>query len=138
LEQAESSPEVIRQALRVPPTSQAVVVALETTRVGPWEVWLAGIVVGGRTLPIGWAGSPSPWPQGRSRATTVTLITQLQAAFPADVGGSVGAERGLPSAALFAQLRAGGTDWSLRLRLRDGGRVAGVYAKVLAHLAAGR
>ena len=55
---AEMSPQLIRQALRVPPSSQAVVVAIDTPRVGPWEVGLAGIVVGGRSLPIGWAGIP--------------------------------------------------------------------------------
>jgi len=101
-------------------------------------VWLAGIVVGGRTLPIGWAVIPYPWPKGRYRATTLALVTQLQAAFPPGVRWSLVADRGFPSAALFAQLRAGGTDFSLRLRLSDWVRVAGVYAKVLEHLAAGR
>ena len=32
---------------------RTVVVALDTTRLGPWEVWLADIVVAGRTMPIG-------------------------------------------------------------------------------------
>jgi Transposase DDE domain len=138
LEQAEISPRLIRQALRVHANSQSVVVAMDTTRVGPWEVWLAGIVVGGRTLPIGWAVIPYPWPKGRYRATTVALITQLQAAFPPGVRWSVVADRGFPSAALFAQLRAGGTDFSIRLRLSDWVRVGGVYAKVMDHLATGR
>jgi hypothetical protein len=138
LAQVEISPQLIRQALQVHATPQSVVVALDTTRVGPWEVWLAGIVVGGRTLPIGWAVMPYPWPQGRYRATTLALVKQLQAACPAGVRWSVVADRGFPSAALFAQLRAGGTDWSLRLRLSDWVRVAGVYAKVMEHLAAGR
>ena len=80
LEQVEISPQLIRQALRVKPSSQAVVVAMDTTRVGPWEVWLAGMVVGGRTLPIGWAVIPYPWPKGRYRATTLALVAQLQAA----------------------------------------------------------
>jgi len=57
--------------------------------VGPWEVWRAGIGVGGRTLPIGWAVIPYPWPKGRYRATTVALSTQLQAAFPPGVRWSV-------------------------------------------------
>ena len=135
LEQGEISPRLIRQALGVHPTSQSVVVAMDTTRVGPWEVWLAGIVVGGRTLPIGWAVIPYPWPKGRYRATTLALVAQLQAAFPSDVRWSVVADRGFPSAALFAQLRAGGTDFSIRLRLSDWVRVAGVYAKVVEHLA---
>ena len=138
LEQGEMSPQLIRQALQGHPTSQVVVVALDTTRVGPWEVWLAGIVVGGRTLPIGWAVIPYPWPKGRYRATTLALVKQLQAAFPPGVRWSLVADRGFPSAALFAQLRAGGTDWSIRLRLSDWVRVAGVYAKVMEHLAAGR
>ena len=89
LEQAEISPQLIRQALRVHPNSQSVVVAMDTTRVGPWEVWRAGIGVGGRTLPIGWAVIPYPWPKGRYRATTVALSTQLQAAFPPGVRWSV-------------------------------------------------
>src|SRR5215510_10318068 len=138
LAQVEISAALIRQALLVRATARAVVVALDTTRVGPWEVWLAGIVVGGRTLPIGWAVIPYPWPKGRYRATTLALVTQLQAAFPPGVRWSLVADRGFPSAALFAQLRAGGTDFSLRLRLSDWVRVAGVYAQVLEHLAAGR
>jgi hypothetical protein len=138
LAQAEISAQLIRQALRVHPHSQSVVVVMDTTRVGPWEVWLAGIVVGGRTLPIGWAVIPYPWPKGRYRVTTLALVKQLQAAFPPGVRWSLVADRGFPSAALFAQLRAGGTDWSLRLRLSDWVRVAGVYARVMEHLAAGR
>jgi hypothetical protein len=127
LEQGEICPALIRQALLVRAAAQpVVVVALDTTRVGPWEVWLAGLVVGGRTLPLGWAVIPYPWPKGRFRATTLALVAQLQRAFPAGVRWTLVADRGFPSAALFAQLRHGGTDFSVRLRLRDGVRVAGV------------
>ncbi len=138
LEQVEISPRLIHQALRVHVNSQPVVVAMDTTRVGPWEVWLAGIVIGGRTLPIGWAVIPYPWPKGRYRATTLALVRQLQAAFPSGMRWSLVADRGFPSAALFAQLRSRGTDFSVRLRLSDWVWVAGVYAKVMDHLAAGR
>jgi hypothetical protein len=48
------------------------------------------------------------------------------------------ADRGFPSAALFAQLRQGGTDFSVRLRLSDWVTVRGIYATVATHLAAGR
>ena len=48
------------------------------------------------------------------------------------------ADRGFPSAALFAQLRQGGTDFSVRLRLSDWVTVAGVYALVATHLERGR
>src|SRR5215510_11384041 len=138
LEQVEMSPQLIRQALRVLPSSQSVIVAMDTTRVGPWEVWLAGIVVGGRTLPIGWAVIPYPWPKGRFRATTLALVAQLQHAFPAGERWTLVADRGFPSAALFAQLHHGDTDFSVRLRLSDWVTVGGVYATVANHLEARR
>ena len=126
LDQATISPALIRLALTLLATEQPVVVALDTTRLGPWEVWLAGIVVAGRTLPIGWAISPYPWPKGRFRATTLALIQPLQQAFPAGVRWTLVADRGFPSAMLFAQGRQGGTDFSGRLRWSDWGTVAGV------------
>jgi hypothetical protein len=138
LDQALISPALIRLALARLPTAQLVVVALDTTRLGPWEVWLAGIVVAGRTLPIGWAVIPYPWPKGHFRVTTLALVQQLQRACPAGVRWRLVADRGFPSAVLFAQLRQGGTDFSVRLRLSDWVTVAGVYAMVSAHLAAGR
>src|SRR5215510_5407252 len=133
LAQVEISAALIRQALLVRATARAVVVALDTTRVGPWEVWLAGIVVGGRTLPIGWAVLPYPWPKGRFRVTTLALIQQRQQAFPAGRGWTLVADRGVPSAALFAQLHQGNTAFSVRLRLSDWGTVSGVYAMVADH-----
>src|SRR6516162_5151182 len=138
LDQATIRPALIRLALALLTVSHPVVVALDTTRLGPWEVWLAGIVIAGRTLPIGWAVIPYPWPQGRFRATTLALLQQLQGAFPAGVRWTLVADRGFPSAALFAQLRQGRTDFSVRLRLSDWMTVRGVYATVATHLAAGR
>ena len=133
LEQAFISPRLIHTALPVLPPGTPVVVALDTTRLGPWEVWLAGIVVAGRTLPIGWAVIPYPWPKGRFRLTTLALIQQLQRAFPTGVRWTLVADRGFPSAALFAQLRQGGTDFSVRLRLSDWVTVGKVYAMVVDH-----
>jgi hypothetical protein len=137
LEPATISPALIRLALALLAADQPVV-ALDTTRLGKWEVWLAGIVVAGRTLPIGWAVIPYPWPKGRFRATTLVLVQQLQQAFPAGVCWTLVADRGFPSAALFAQLRQGGTGFSVRLRLSDWVTVGKVYAMVREHLAAGR
>src|SRR5262249_46294483 len=137
LDQVLMSPALIRLALPLLARDQSVVVALGTTRLGPWEVWLAGIVIAGRTLPIGWAVIPYPWPTGRFRVTTLALIQQLQQAFPTGVRWTLVADRGFPSALLFAQLRQGGTDFSVRLRLSDWVTVAGVYSMVAAHLAAG-
>jgi hypothetical protein len=138
LDPAAISPALIRLALTLLAVDQPVVVALDTTRLGPWEVWLAGIVIAGRTLPIGWAVIPYPWPKGHFRATTLALIQQLQGAFPAGRRWTLVADRGFPSAALFAQLRQGSTDFSVRLRLSDWVTVRGVYATVATHLAAGR
>jgi hypothetical protein len=138
LDQVVVSPQLIQKALVLLPPHQPVVVALDTTRLGPWEVWLAGIVVAGRTLPIGWAVVPYPWPKGRFRATTIALIQRLQAAFPCGVRWTLVADRGFPSAVLFAQLRHGDTGFSVRLRLSDWVTVAGVYAMVAVHLETGR
>ena len=138
LDQATISPALIRLALALLTAEHSVVVAVDTTRLGPWEVWLAGIVVAGRTLPIGWAVLPYPWPKGRFRTTTLALIQQLQHAFPPGVRWTLVADRGFPSAALFAQLRQGGTDFSVRLRLSDWVTVGGVYATVANHLEARR
>jgi hypothetical protein len=138
LDQAQVSPALIRDALALVPAGAPVIVALDTTRLGGWEVWLAGVVVAGRTLPIGWAVLPYPWPRGRFRATTLALLQRLQAAFPPDVRWTLVADRGFPSAALFAQLRQGDTEFSVRLRLSDWVTVAGVYATVAGHLDAGR
>jgi hypothetical protein len=138
LDQVTISPVLIHQALTLLGADHAVVVALDTTRLGRWEVWLAGIVVAGRTLPIGWAVLPYPWPKGQFRSTTVALLQRLQTAFPSGVSWTLVADRGFPSAVLFAHLRHGGTGFSVRLRLSDWVTVAGVYAMVAAHLEAGR
>jgi hypothetical protein len=138
LEQATIRPALIRLALTLLTAAPPVGVALATTRLGPWEVWLAGIGVAGRPLPIGWAVIPYPWPTGRCRTPTLALSQQLQQAFPAGVRGTLVADRGLPSAARFAPLRQGGTAFSVRLRLRDGVTVGGVSATVANHLGARR
>ncbi len=138
LDQTMVSPQLIHAALALLLPGQSAVVALDTTRLGPWEVWLAGIVVAGRTLPIGWAVIPYPWPKGRFRTTTFALIRRLQTAFPPGVPWTLVADRGFPSALLFAHLRQGGTRFSVRLRLSDWVTVAHVYATVAAHLEAGR
>jgi hypothetical protein len=138
LDQATMSPALLRLALTLLAVAQPVVVALDTTRRGPWEVWVAGIVVAGRTLPSGWAVIPYPWPTGRFRATPLRRIQQLPQAFPARVCWTLVADRGFPSAVRCAQLRQGGTDFSVRLRWSAWVTVARVSAPVSAHLVAGR
>ena len=89
-------------------------------------------------MPIGWAVIPYPWPKGRFRTTTVALVRRLQAAFPPAVPWTLVADRGFPSALLFALLRQRGTRFSVRLRLSDWVMVARVYTTVAEHLVAGR
>jgi hypothetical protein len=125
VDQAVVSPQLSAGAVALLSPGHAVVVALATTRLGKWEVGRAGVVGAGRTVPSGWAGIPSPWPTGRLRHTTRTVLQRWQAAFPVGGRGRLVAERGFPSAALFAQLRHGGTDFSVRLRLSAGVTVAG-------------
>ncbi len=132
------TPRLVRAALALLPRNAAVIVALDTTRVGPWEIWQAGLVFAGRTLPMSWAVVPYPWPKGPFRATTLALVQQLQRAVPAGQPWAFVADRGFPSAKLFGQLRTGHTDWTVRLRLSDWVEVAGVYAPVSVHLEAGR
>lgn len=132
------SPALIRQALTLLAADQPVVVARDTTRLGGWEVWMAGLVVAGRTLPMGWAVLPSPWPTGPFRSPTVTRLPRLQAAFPPAIRWRLVADRGFPSAGLVAQRRQAGPGFSVRRRLRDGVTGAGVSAMVVAQVEAGR
>ena len=131
------TPRLIRAALVLLPR-QDVIVALDTTRVGPWEIWQAGIVFAGHTLPVAWAVVPYPWPKGRFRQTTLSLVRQLQEAFGPAQRWVLVADRGFPSAALFGQLLTQQTDWTVRLRLSDWIEVQGSYAMVAEHLEAGR
>ena len=138
LEQAVGSPVLSEVARARLPAGHPVVVALDTPRLGQWAVWLAGLVVGGRTVPLGWAVMPSPWPKGRCRATPLLLLKRVQAAFPPAVRWPLGADRGFPRLARFEQRRPGKTAFSVRARLSDWVPVAGVYATVAPHLEARR
>ena len=142
LELGTLTPLLIRAALSLLPKGEPVVVAMDTTRAAPWEIWQAGPCFAGRILPVAWAVVPYPWPRGRFRETTLALVEQLQAAFPAGVRWNLVADRGFPSALLFGRLRDGQSDgqsgWTVRLRICDWLEVEGVYAMVRTHLEAGR
>jgi hypothetical protein len=132
------TPRLIWAALALLPRQAEVLVALDTTRVGSWEIWQAGIVFAGHTLPVAWAVVPYPWPKGRFRQTTLALVRQLQEGFGPEQRWVLVADRGFPSAELFGQLLAKQSGWTVRLRLSDWIEVAGVYAMVADHLDAGR
>lgn len=132
------TPRLIRAALALLPRQAAVIVALDTTRVGQWEIWQAGIVFAGHTLPVAWAVVPYPWPKGRFRQTTLALVRQLHEAFGPEQRWVLVADRGFPSAELFGHLLEGHTGWTVRLRLSDWIEVEGIYAMVAEHLETGR
>jgi hypothetical protein len=138
LDLGQLTPRLVRVALALLPADQRLVVALDTTRVTPWEVWQAGIVFAGHTLPVAWAVIPYPWPKGRFRETTLALVEQLQKAFPVGYRWALVADRGFPSTALFVQLLGQKTCWTVRLRLSDWAEVVGVYSMVRDHLELGR
>jgi hypothetical protein len=132
------TPRLIRAALALLPRHAEIIVALDTTRVGCGEIWHAGSVFAGHTLPVAGAVVPYPWPRGRFRETTLSLVQQLQRAVPAGQPWVFVADRGCPRAKLCGQLCQEHTDWTVRLRLSDWAEVAGVSAPVAAHLHAGR
>lgn len=138
LDLGQVTPRLIRAALALLPADQRLVVAVDTTRVIPWEIWQAGIVFAGHTLPVAWAVVPYPWPKGRFRETTLALVEQLQQAFPIGYRWALVADRGFPSTALFIQLLKHETGWTVRLRLSDWVEVEAVYAMVRDHLELGR
>ena len=106
-------------------------------RLGPWEVWLAGIVVAGRTRPIGWAVAvslaqrPIPCHDHRAHPAVAGRLSTWGALDP-------GRGPRLSACGLFAQWRHGGPGLSVRLRLSDWVTVAGVYAMVAVHVETGR
>ncbi len=138
LDRGSLTPRLIRTALALLPKDQRLVVALDTTRANPWEIWQAGVVFAGHTLPIAWAVVPYPWPKGRFRETTLALVEQLQLAFPSGHRWVLVADRGFPSGVLFTQLLKHKTGWTIRLRLSDWIEVSGVYSMVRDHLEGGR
>src|SRR5262249_46588701 len=91
LDQATISPALIRLALTLLAAEQPVVVALDTTRLGAWEGWLAGIVMAG--------GAPSPPRAGPPPPPPPTRPPRLaQGALPAhDAGAPPAPSAGLPS-----------------------------------------
>lgn len=132
------APRLVRAALGIVPADQPIVVALDTTRLGKWEVYMAGIVFRHRVLPIAWAVIPYPWPKGIFRQTTMTLVEELQAAFPDGCPWELVADRGFPNAQLFAELTNRLTRFTIRLRLISWVEIKGVYAQVKDHLETGR
>lgn len=113
------TPRLVRAALAVtgdgPPH-----VALDTLRLGCWEVFTVGVVWHGRVLPVAWAVQPYPMAKGVFTPTTCALLRRVAAAWPGThPPPHLVADRGFPSQALFRTLAALGWGYTIRLRAKD-------------------
>jgi hypothetical protein len=108
----------VRQAGQAPLPGSPWLVALDSVRCGPWEVFTVGLVVPGRAIPLAWAVLPYPWPRGRFRPTVDALVARLLRSWPADARVCLTADRAFPAKSFFRTLRQGGADWTVRLQGR--------------------
>lgn len=90
-----------------------VLLVLDSSRCGRWEVFTLGVRLGGRVLPVAWQVLPYPWPKGQFTPTVLTLLDRTLACWPPDRPVHLVADRGFPSKALVRRLH----EWRRRLRL---------------------
>lgn len=120
------TPRLVRAALALThdPTPH---LALDSVRLGRWEVFTLGLGWHGRVLLVGWAVLPYPLPRGAFTPTVCALLEQVAAAWPADQAAPhLLADRGFPSKRFFATLHRLGWAWTVRLRATDVVQVMGV------------
>ena len=81
-----------------------VLLVLDSSRCGPWEIFTLGVRCGGRVLPVGWQVLPYPWPKGQYTPTTLTVVNRVLGCWPPDRAVHLVADRGFPSKALVRRL----------------------------------
>jgi hypothetical protein len=108
---------LLRSAGLCPDPGAPWLLALDSVRCGPWELFTLGVVAWGRTLPVGWAVLSYPWPKGRFTPTVCALLAQVGACWP-DEPGVLLADRAFASKAFFTTLRRVGWGWTVRLQGR--------------------
>jgi hypothetical protein len=124
------TPRLVRAALALVPAARPTL-ALDSVRLGGWEVFTVGVVWHGRVLIVGWRVLPYPWPKGAFTPTVCALLSEVAAAWPADrAAPELLADRGFPSKRLFATVAGLGWQFTLRLRATDVVVVAGVRQTV--------
>jgi hypothetical protein len=124
------TPRLVRAALALVPEARPTL-ALDSVRLGGWEVFTVGVVWHGRVLILGWAVLPYPWPKGAFTPTVCALLAEVAAAWPADrAAPELLADRGFPSKRLFTTVARLGWAFTVRLRATDGVVVAGVRQTV--------
>lgn len=124
------TPRLVCAALALVPEARPVL-ALDSVRLGRWELFTIGLVWHGRVLVVGWAVLPYPLPKGAFTPTVCALLAQVAAAWPADrAAPELVADRGFPSKRFFATLARLGWRFSVRLRATDVVVVDGVRRTV--------
>jgi hypothetical protein len=107
------------------------ILALDSVRLGRWEVFTVGLVWHRRGLVVGWTVLPYPWPKGAFTPAVCALLAQVAAAWPADRAvPDLVADRGFPSKRCFRTLDQLGWRFSVRLRAPDVVVVGGVRQPV--------
>lgn len=120
------TPALVRAVLRLVPVGHGPsVLALDSVRCGPWEVFVLGLVWHGRLLPLGWAVLPYPWPKGQFTPTVCRLVHQVAAGWPPARPVVLVADRAFCSGGLLWTLRVAHWDYVLRLQARSWVTVAG-------------
>ena len=85
-------------------TDAEVLLVLDSSRCGRWEIFTLGVRCGGRVLPVGWQVLPYPWPKGQYTPTTLTLLDRVLGCWPPERAVHLVADRGFPSKALVRRL----------------------------------
>ena len=107
------------------PTEGLTHLALDSVRCGRWEIFTLGVVWHGRTLPVGFAVLPYPWPKRQFTPTTCALVKLVAVAWPTERQAHLVADRAFPSRALFRTLQEVGWGWTVRLRAKSSVSVGG-------------
>jgi hypothetical protein len=109
----------VRQVGPTPAPGCPWLLALDSVRCGPWEVFTVGLVVCGRALPLAWSVLPYPWPRGQFRPTVDRLVARVLRSWPAVTPVCLLADRAFPSTSFFQTLARAGADWTVRLQARQ-------------------
>lgn len=103
LTSAARPPHLVAAVLRLV-AEAAVLLVLDSSRCGSWELVTLGVRCGGRVLPVGWQVLPYPWPKGPSTPTTLPLLNRVLGCWPPERAGHLVADHGFPSTALGRRL----------------------------------
>jgi hypothetical protein len=116
------TPRLVLAVLRLI-TDAEVLLVLDSSRCGQWEIFTLGVRGGGRVLPVAWHVLPYPWPKGQYTPTVLALLDRVLGCWPPDRAVHLVADRGFPSKALVRRLDAWRRwrrlGYTLRLKIGD-------------------